>query len=157
MKSLAARVGALIGFAIALLPIASGIGLLFFTDSFMKIVATLVLPLISFLAAPAIGASLMLGIPFMFFRKTSDWAGVIFQLTALLVGFGIAFWSLLLVYALWGKFWTLVALVFLPFLPLTAAVAHGLAGNWSVVGGLALNVFVWFLLIAGATFADSRR
>jgi hypothetical protein len=156
MKSFGAALPGLVGVLTSLFFVASGIGLIFFTDSYMGLIAKYILPFMNIIAGLCLAASIVVGLPLLISRKTSGWSAVICSITSMAWGFSISLFSLLLVYAAWGKIWTLVSMAFLPFMPLTAAIAQGLVGNWNVVGTLALNFLIWILVMAVGTFASQR-
>jgi len=156
VKSFFPVIGSLIGILISVFALTSGIGLLFFTDSYMVLIAKYILPFINAVAGICIVASIIIGIPLLISKKTSIWAGIIFSITSTILGFALTLLSLVLIYAAGGKFWTLVSILILPLYPLVAAIAQSLANNWSAVGMLAVNFVIWLLVIAGITFANQR-
>jgi hypothetical protein len=157
MKSIMGTIGGLAGIFLGLISLASGIGFLFFTQQFIGLIAAYVLPFINVIGLIGMAASVLLGLPFLFFRRMAGTAEAIFAITAMVVGLSLSLWSLLLIYQAWGKFFTIFSVLLLPITPVLAGIAQAFEGRWDIVGMLALNIVVWLLLIGGASFAGTRR
>lgn len=157
MKSVINTLGGVVGVLLGLVSLASGIGFLFFTHQFLGLIAGYVLPFVNAIGLIGLAASVLLGVPFLFFRRMAGAAEAIFAITAMVLGLSITLWSLLLIYQAWGKFFTILSVIVLPITPVLAAIAQSLEGRWDIAGMLVLNVVVWLLLIGGASFAGARR
>ena len=152
-RALGSLAGGVVMLAIFGISVAAFILMVFFTETFVGLLLTL-MPFLQWVVGFGFLISVVLGLPLLLFQLTRPVSAMIFTVTAWALGMATWMFSVVVVYSLWGKFATIIGIVLMPAIVPMAALATLFGGDWSELGSLVLAIVLWFALIGGTALAS---